>query len=451
MIIEQEETKNATRNSCVLCAPLGASVVFRGIEGGLPLLHGSQGCSTYIRRYLISHFKEPVDIASSNFSEASTIFGGGNNLKAALSNLLKQYNPKFIGIASTCLTETIGEDVESILREYRQENVGMALPELVYASTPSYRGTHIDGFRIAVKAVVEQLCRSKKRGKKLNIFPGFVSPADLRHLREILNDFRLSYTMLPDYADSLDSPAWDKYQLIPSGGTLLREIKTMGGAEFSVELGKFAGGEKTGADFLEGRFKVKNYRCGLPVGINQTDAFFRLLSALSSRVIPEKYLRERGRLIDSYFDGHKYLFGKKAVIYGPAELVAGITSLLTEVGIVPVLCASGGGERLKERITAIVAGKTEVPRILENTDFSQIEEETIALHPDLLIGNSKGYGLARKLAIPLIRVGFPVHDRFGAQRNLLLGYKGTQQLLDRLINAIIEKYQDSATGGYSYI
>ena len=55
--------QNATRNACKLCAPLGASLAFRGVEGAVPFLHGSQGCATYIRRYTISHFREPVDIA----------------------------------------------------------------------------------------------------------------------------------------------------------------------------------------------------------------------------------------------------------------------------------------------------------------------------------------------------------------------------------------------------
>jgi hypothetical protein len=59
----------ATRNACKLCTPLGACLAFAGIEGARTILHGSQGCATYIRRYMISHFKEPVDIASTNFSE----------------------------------------------------------------------------------------------------------------------------------------------------------------------------------------------------------------------------------------------------------------------------------------------------------------------------------------------------------------------------------------------
>ena len=33
-----------------LCTPLGACLVYRGVEGCIPFLHGSQGCATYIRR-----------------------------------------------------------------------------------------------------------------------------------------------------------------------------------------------------------------------------------------------------------------------------------------------------------------------------------------------------------------------------------------------------------------
>ena len=81
--LENDEPKHkhctATRNPCKLCTPLGACLAFRGIEGAIPFLHGSQGCGTYIRRYLISHFREPIDIAASNFSEESAIFGGASN------------------------------------------------------------------------------------------------------------------------------------------------------------------------------------------------------------------------------------------------------------------------------------------------------------------------------------------------------------------------------------
>ena len=74
----------STTNACKLCKPLGACLAFRGIEGAVPFLHGSQGCATYMRRYIISHFREPVDIASSSLGEKHAIYGGGPNLKLGL-------------------------------------------------------------------------------------------------------------------------------------------------------------------------------------------------------------------------------------------------------------------------------------------------------------------------------------------------------------------------------
>ena len=108
----------STTNACKLCKPLGASLAFRGIEGTVPFLHGSQGCATYMRRYIISHFNEPIDIASSSLGEKHAVYGGSANLKLGLQNVTKKYAPQLIGVATTCLTETIGDDVRMIVSEY---------------------------------------------------------------------------------------------------------------------------------------------------------------------------------------------------------------------------------------------------------------------------------------------------------------------------------------------
>ena len=221
----------ATRNACKMCTPLGATLVFHGIQGTIPLLHGSQGCSTYMRRYLISHFREPVDIASSNFSEDTAIFGGRKNLELAIENVARQYTPEMIGIATTCLSETIGDDVAMILKGMGN-TVGDTL--LVHVSTPSYTGTHVDGFHGAVRAVVDrcnpltsQLANDALKRKKINVFPGMLSNEDLRHLKEIFTDVSTNFTILPDYSERLEGPSWEDYQAIQSGGTPISEIKAM--------------------------------------------------------------------------------------------------------------------------------------------------------------------------------------------------------------------------------
>ncbi|MEQ8959566.1 MAG: nitrogenase component 1, partial [Coleofasciculus sp. C2-GNP5-27] len=120
-IKQKTEAYVSTTNACKLCKPLGACIAFRGIEGTVPFLHGSQGCATYMRRYIISHFREPIDIASSSLSEKHAVYGGGPNLKKGILNVMDKYGAKVVGIATTCLTETIGDNVSGLLREFKEE------------------------------------------------------------------------------------------------------------------------------------------------------------------------------------------------------------------------------------------------------------------------------------------------------------------------------------------
>ena len=56
---------------------------------------------------------------------------------------------------------------------------------------------------------------------------------------------------------------------------------------------------------------------------------------------PGKYSGQRSRLVDSYVDGHKYVFGKKAVLYGPQDQIVSVAGFLNEIGMIPVLCGTG--------------------------------------------------------------------------------------------------------------
>ena len=372
----QHKHCTATRNACKLCTPLGACLVFRGIEGTIPFLHGSQGCSTYIRRYLISHFREPIDIAASNFSEESAIFGGKSNFEAGVQNVIRQYQPKMVAVATTCLSETIGEDMNLMFHEYMREHWHEGHPQMIHVSTPSYSGTHIDGFHAAVRAVVAGLAQTGERTRRINLFPGMVSAADLRHLKEILADFHLPFTVLPDYSESMDGETWSEYEKLQSGGTPMDDVAATGTAQISIEFGRTLEQFPTAGRFLEERFALPRRLLGLPVGIRETDEFFELLETAAGRTTPSKHRKERGRLVDSLIDGHKYVFEKRAIVYGEEDLVVGLASFLTEIGIIPVLCASGGkSKRLAEALRAAIPTLDERTEIREGFDFAEIERD----------------------------------------------------------------------------
>jgi nitrogenase molybdenum-iron protein NifN len=456
-------------NACKQCAPLGACLAFKGIEGALPMLHGSQGCATYIRRYLISHFRETMDIASSNFSEETTIFGGNKNFNTGIRNIISQYHPKVIAIASTCLAETIGEDVQRLIDEYRAIHAGDDdLPEMIFASTPSYSGTHCEGFHEAVFATVKALAVERgERDNHLNLFCNLISPEDIRHLKEIVADFDIDAMIFPDYSDTLDGTSWNASRRIPEGGVPPEVLRRSASAAMSIELGyilNMGGGNGrvkhnavslSAGEYLHETFNVECRRTGLPVGIRESDKFFDLLSSVSKKAIPEKYVRQRGRLVDLYIDGHKYVSMKRAVIYGEEDLVVALTAFATEIGIKPVLCATGGESGRLEETLRRVLGENYPEEIIVGQGMTFERMETTirqsGLKPDLLIGNSKGYHIARRLDIPLVRTGFPIHDRIGAQHNRLLGYAGATILFEQIVNALLDDRQRRSTVGYQYM
>lgn len=439
-------------NPCKLCAPLGASLVLRGIDGSMPFLHGSQGCATYIRRYMISHFREPLDIASSSFHEETAIFGGRQELLEGIHNVYKQYSPKLIGIVSTCLAETIGEDTQALISQMKANNELPEDVEVIFISAPSYAGSHSDGFRQATKALVEQLCIKGETKQQINILPAFLSTEDLRYLREVADSFNMPAVILPDYSSTLDGEIWDSYQILPKGGEKLESIASMGSSLATIELGSALDNSLSAGSALEERYFVPNYRMALPIGVKATDRFLDSIAKITKNPISTKYSRQRGRLIDSYADAHKYISGKKAAIFGDEDMVVGLAGFLSEIGITPVLCASGSmRSNFGEAVSEVVKDAKGPIVIKGNVDFIDIEEDIRMLKPDILIGNSKGYAMSRRLNIPLLRVGFPIHDRIGAQRILHIGYQGTQQLFDQIVNIILERSQKDSSVGYTYI
>lgn len=449
----------STSNPCHQCRPLGAMVAFLGVEGCVPFLHGSQGCATYMRRYLISHFREPVDIASSSVSEKEAVLGGGPSLRKGLRNVSEKYGARVVGLATTCLTETTGEDLGMLVNEWDKETLERPVaggnPEVVKVPCPSYDGTHMDGFHGAVRALVDHFAESAdgRVRRELALFPGFVSPADLRHLRECLAAFELPAILVPDYADRLDGPALAEAPLISEGGTTAAEMRSLGSCRAAIEFGRTVSDALSGAALLEKDHGVSRRRLGLPMGIRETDAFFACLEELSGRETPRAWQAERDRLVDACVDAHKYLAGRTAVVFGDEDFCVGVVAFLTEIGIRTTLVASGGrGGRLADEISRVTRSfLEEPPRVLEDSDFRDVEESVESSMADLYVGHSKGYALSRRRNIPLVRAGFPLHDRFGGQRLLHLGWRGATQLLDRIVNEILEKRQDESAVGWSYL
>lgn len=438
MNMENRRARNATENPCNMCMPMGAIIPFKGIENTMVIMHGSQGCATYMRRHMAEHFNEPIDVASSAITEKGTVYGGEANLKQGLENLIKLYNPQAVGILSTCLAETIGEDITRMAAVFQAEHEDYLTPKLITVPTPGYGGSHAEGYFQALHSIVATLSKKTEKHNGINVIVPHISPADVREIKRILELMQANYTLLPDISETLDSPYTQVYTKIPAGGTSLSAIETMAGARATIQFGKTVEDELSPGKYLHTEYGVPFYNLPLPMGIVACDWFLALLQTLTQNPVPEGLKKERGRLQDAMVDSHKYNREGRAAIFGEPETVYAVSRVLVENGITPGIIATGSkSPRLKGLLQRMTEECDEAALILIDSDFSHIRSHCASKGINLAIGNSDGRFLSEREGIPLVRVGFPIHDRTGGQRILTVGYTGTTMLLDQITNTLL--------------
>lgn len=426
-------------NPCHMCMPMGGILALKGIEGAMVMVHGSQGCSTYMRRHIAEHFNEPVDVGSSSLNEKGTVYGGEANLRQGLDNIIRVYQPGLIGVITTCLAETIGEDIIRIVNDYRQEH-RLSLP-IVAANTPGYGGSHSDGYWLTVRRLVETLATGAERHNKINIIVPNISPADIRELKRLLAVMEFEYTLCPDISETLDRPYLPSYSKLPAGGTPIAALCRMGGAPATIEFAVTIEKDVSPGQYLQDTFGVPLYSIPIPIGMENTDAFMAVLETISGRRRPPVLADERGRLIDAMIDSHKYNFSGRSAIFGDPELVYALTQTCLENGICPIVVTGDKGGKLAKLLP--LNEMTNETVVLSDPDFNLVREQAKAGAVNIAIGHSDGRFLTERDDIPLVRLGFPIHDRVGGQRLLSIGYTGTTLVLDRITNTLLAaKYQD---------
>lgn len=430
---------NLNVNPCKMCMPLGAVIAFKGIQKSMVIVHGSQGCSAYMRTHMTTHFNEPIDIASSSLTEHGTVYGGEHNLKKGLKNIIQLYNPDIIGVATTCLAETIGEDVSRYTAEFISEEK-ITNTRIVTANTPGYGGTMYEGYFAALTNVVKQVSKDIQPNNRVNVIMAHLSPGDVRNIKSIFDAFELDYILLPDISDTLDSPFSNDFKRIPRGGTRYESIEKMAGAAATIEIGFTVPEKISPGYYLMAEYGIPLYRSPIPIGIENTDIFMSILSDITQRQIPRQFIEERGRLVDGMIDAHKLNGGGRAVIYGDPDLVYSVSKLCFENGIKPVLiCTGSQSDELKQLLQNNANGFDEESLILDDTDFETIEKHAVERNVNIIIGNSTGKQITEKHGIPPVRIGFPIQDRVGGQRLEYTGYKGSLRLLDDISNAMLAK------------
>ncbi|MFA5254792.1 MAG: nitrogenase component 1, partial [Methanoregula sp.] len=424
-------------NPAKTCQPIGAMYAALGIHACLPHSHGSQGCCAYHRMHLTRHFREQVLASSSSFTEGASVFGGASNLKTSIKNIFKIYNPDVIAIHTTCLSETIGDDVSTIIKQSE-------IPEgkvVIHTNTPSYVGSHITGFSNMCRSMVSYLAQADGETKKeqVNVIPGFTNPGDMREIRRIVRALGIKLIMFPDTSGVLDAPLTNKYQMYPDGGATVAEIRDSGNSELTIALGSFA--SNAAADLLQEKCGVTGIPLKLPIGLKATDDFIMALKDWFGVEIPRDLAVERGQVIDTLIDTHFHYQGKSVAIFGDPDHVIAMTEFAITMGLVPKYVLTGTpGKEFEATIQKMLddAGITG-SKVKAEGDLFELHEWIREEKVDLLIGTSYGKYIARKEDIPLVRFGFPILDRAIHPLMPVVGYRGCLRLIEQISDALLER------------
>ncbi|UWU76127.1 nitrogenase iron-molybdenum cofactor biosynthesis protein NifN [Bradyrhizobium huanghuaihaiense] len=436
MAIVTAPTKACAVNPLKMSQPIGGAFAFMGLRGAMPLLHGSQGCTSFGLTLFVRHFKEAVPLQTTAMSEVATVLGGYENLEQAILNIYNRTKPKIIGICSTGVTETNGDDVDAYLKLIRSSHPRLAKLPLVYVSTPDFKGAFQDGWERAVARIVEVLVEPNANGlrdpSKVNVLPGcHLTPGDLDELRVILEDFGLCPSFLPDLARSLDGHIPDEFTPTTIGGIGVDEIAGMGSAGWTIAIGAQM---QRAAEVMQGKTGVPFRVFERLRGLYPNDEFMTFLSDISGRPIPLKYRRQRGQLADAMLDAHFHLGGRKVAIGAEPDLLLDLSCMLHDMGAQVTAAVTTTQSGVIERI------KTKEVLI---GDLEDLEALAKTKHCDLLITHSHGRQAAARLKVPFHRAGFPMFDRLGAGHQLSVGYRGTRNLIFDIANLVIAHREEN--------
>jgi nitrogenase molybdenum-iron protein NifN len=361
-------------------------------------------------------------------SEVATVLGGFDNVEQAILNIASRTKPGLIGICTTGVSETKGDDLNGFLKIVRKNHPELDAIALVDVSTPDYHGAFQDGWAAAVTRMIEELVEvpllNTRLSRRINVLPGcHISPGDIDELRDIFEAFSLDPFFLPDLSGSLDGHIPVEFTPTTLGGISLEQIRRMGSACWTVAIG----------EQMRGAAITLEHRTGVPyklfdrlTGLAANDDLMGFLSSISGVPVPGKYRRQRSQLVDAMLDGHFYFGGKKVAVAAEPDLLAAMTHWLHEMGC-----------EIQAAVTT-----TESP-VLENIPTDEVllgdleDLELRAAGADLIVTHSHGRQAAERLGIPHFRVGIPVFDRLGAGHQVTVGYRGSRDLIFDIGNLFI--------------
>ena len=441
-IIEQE------RFTCAL----GAMQTVVAIPKALPILHSGPGCGDMVSGFFqrSKGYAGGSTTPCSNFSEKEVVFGGINRLRELVDNSYKILNSDLQVIFTGCTAGIVGDDVQSVAEEFRDQG-----KPIVYVESPGFKSNNYVSHSVVVNAIIDQYVsqyedESTFRSQKntVNVFASIPYQdmfwrGNLDEYKRLLEAIGLKVNIL--FGDRSDGVK--EWQSIPK-------------ANFNILVSPWYG--KDIVEHLKTVYGQPYVQYpNIPIGANETEKFLNKVAAFAKEQGADINEVEVKRFIKRESDAYyaqledlatfllefRYGLPNHAHIIHDAGYVLGISKfLINETGVIPKeqFIVDDTPEKYQEEIAKelqSISSKREIP-VFFSPDAGKAQNRIRELShkgKGIIIGAGWDKQIAREKNYDFISAAIPTDYRL-VMRTGYVGFAGGLRLIEDIYSNTLSKF-----------
>ncbi|AGK99525.1 nitrogenase component 1 [Clostridium pasteurianum] len=431
------------------CALGGALSTISALPRVVPIVHATSGCGANLfgaymggSGFWGSGYCGGSSVPTSGITENDIVFGGSSRLNEQIETTLEMIDADLFLVTTGCMTEIIGDDVEAVLRNFKDSKI-----PILSIETGGFRGNSYNGYEGVLEKLFNDYSNenTKKRKNLVNIF-GLIPASDPFFRGDLVEIKRL-----------LEKLGLEVNTFFTNDQTI-NNLRNASGALLNIVLSRTYG--ISVAESFKEKHGIPYYVSEIPIGPTATAEFLRDISKLLEidnkkvealiKQENENYYKYIERISDVYADSD---FQHYAIVVGNANNTLSITKFLYEdLGWIPKFSVIT--DELDDNQKAVLNDRFEKLnvdkeiKLIYQTDASKIEEHLTniievqksekyhdALSPLFILGSSWEKDFANKVGAKILSVSYPILNRAILDRGYA-GYNGGLHLVEDLLDVI---------------
>lgn len=405
---------NTIYSGCFIC---GVLVNVQLLEDAICIIHGPRGCGNHMH-VTAGLTGRNERVVCTEMDENDAIMGGERKLREAIKEVADRYHPLgMIGVAGTCTSYIIGDDVEGIC-ETMEAEIGIPIISL---NAAGFKARHWNmASDIFFNMVIDRMRRTDEINKGSINFINFpVLPAHWREFFEVLPFIERLGIKINAH--------------IPCLMTFQEMLDTFPRAELNVI--RCPGMGYQCAEYAEQTLGIPYLRVGRQISLKYTEDFIRGLAGFFG--CPEKgqaLIAEEMEKIDGRLERlRKRLKGKRVAIGAGGGKSISLAQLCTELGMEVVFIGVFKTDPLNHDLMGDFIESTEQdPEVLAEPSAYETEAILSRLRPDIFLGMPEERPNCLSLGIPSL-------DMLSVSYPTLCGFEGVVTLGEQIVNVLESK------------